>query len=171
MKKAPRGEPSSCLRRLCDRWTVGASRAAATDPSFICLSCAVARRLSKAMSTFRIPIRAEQAIDLGHAFVSDGSLIAVRCQEEQRHGARAGMRSDDGVDVVDADVFDAETFADLLLEPFRIIDAIAMGDEDRLLGDRRRAGALHVVEQCGQRLLASAHLFQGDKVPPRRLRA
>ncbi len=124
-------------------------------PVIICLSCAVACRSSKGDVDASDSIRASRRLSQGTLFCIGRFLIAVRCQKNSAMVPGPECAPMTGSTSVDADVFDAETFADLLLEPFRIIDAIAMGDEDRLLGDRRRAGALPV---CGRAMRTATFL-------------
>ena len=60
-----------------------------------------------------------------------GSALAT--EEEQRECAGAGMRADDGADIVDDDVLYLEFIADHACEVFGVLLRVAMGDEDDLL--------------------------------------
>ena len=75
------------------------------------------------------------------------------------------MGADDGVDVVDDDLLHAEALLHLLGHVLGVLEAVAVRDEHHLLVDGGDGRLLHVVHQGVQRLLASAHLLQGDEAP------
>ena len=58
----------------------------------------------------------------------------MRSDKEDGNDARAGMRADDGADIVDDDVLDRGQGTDLLGGVFRVLDAVAVADEDGLAG-------------------------------------
>ena len=73
-------------------------------------------------------------------------LLSLGAEEEQRHGAGAGVRADDGIDIVDQHIFDVQTLAALIRDVFRVLDAVAVGDIDGLIFRRKRR-LFHVIDQ------------------------
>ena len=65
------------------------------------------------------------------------AFLSFCAEEEDGDHAGAGMRADDGADVVDNDILDRRALADVVGDEFRVVVAVAVADEHRL---RRKVG-------------------------------
>ena len=75
------------------------------------------------------------------------------------------MAADDRADIVDQDILlKAERLFDLCCKRLRILEAVAVADEDRLIGDVAVHRFLHPLEQCLERSGAPAALADEDQV-------
>ena len=93
-----------------------------------------------------------------------GQMLLVLADEKQREGSRAGMGTNNGVDVVHHEFRATEAFRDFRFQCFDIFNAVAMRDEDGLACGVDR-GLLHMVDEGFDRFASPANLFHRNEAP------
>ena len=88
--------------------------------------------------------------------------LSFFAKEKQRHGAGAGMVSDDRPHIIDVDVFDTQTAAHLIGHKPGVLQTVAMADEHSLVF-RVNGGFRHFVHQRRQGRFAAPRLADGDQ--------